>query len=83
MMLNLAKGEDFSVCVCVSGDLLIRPRFQFHASEFDRGGEREEREGPSPVMFPQGGRAKGGREKRGRSTGRKFIPTFANTTLLH
>lgn len=28
------------LCVCMSGDLLNRPRFQFHASEFDRGGER-------------------------------------------
>lgn len=65
MMLNLAKGEDFCVCVCTSGDLLNRPRFQFHASEFDRGRERgreTEREGPQPVMFPQGGRTKGWRE---------------------
>ena len=54
------------MCVCTSGDLLNRPRFQFHASEFDRGGggrerrrERErERKGPQPVMFPQGGRTK-------------------------
>lgn len=41
MMLNLAKGEDFCVCVCMSGDLLNRPWFQFHASEFDRGEERD------------------------------------------
>lgn len=47
------------VCVRVSRDLLNRPWFQFHASEFDRGGgggrRRRRGEGPQPVMFPQGG----------------------------
>ena len=39
------------VCVYTSGDLLNRPRFQFHASEFDGGGERwrEEGEGEGEV----------------------------------
>lgn len=46
MVLNLAKGKCMCVCVrvrvCVHeselGDLLNRPWFQFHASEFDGGG---------------------------------------------
>lgn len=33
------------LCVCMSGDLLNRPWFQFHASEFDRGGERDREKG--------------------------------------
>lgn len=61
--------------MCASGDLLNRPWFQFHASEFDRGGETE-REGPQPVMFPQGERTKGGKEggrqERGQSRRRNL-----------
>lgn len=93
MMLNLAKGDDFSVCVCVctSGDLLNRPRFQFHASEFDRGGggenggEREREKGSLAGNVPSGrtdgkdGGMEGGRRagKRTKYAGRKCIPTSA------
>lgn len=59
----------------------------------ETGGERE-REGPQPVMFPQGGRTKGWREggregrkegkgdEEGQSGRRKFIPT-ATIILSH
>lgn len=40
--LDDAKFGKRSVCVCTSGDLLNRPWFQFHASEFDKSeGERK------------------------------------------
>lgn len=70
MVLNLAKEECVCVCVCARvcasepGDLLNRPRFQFHASEFDGGGggrlKKEEGRGG------EGAKRRGRRRKRWR-----------------
>lgn len=46
----------------VSRDLLNRPRFQFHASEFDSGGERESLAGNIPSGRRDGRRGVEGRE---------------------
>lgn len=67
------------LCVCMSGDLLNRPWFQFHASEFDRGeergGERERvREGERGSLVsnvPSGRTAKGWRDGRREVKGEK------------
>lgn len=74
MMLNLAKGEDFCMCVCMSRDLLNRPWFQFHASEFDR--ERERERVPSQLCSLRADERRDGRrevkgEKEAGRTGHK------------